>query len=196
MKYALIGDVHSSIEDLQKVLAQIEREVSEAIIIGTGDLFECTISKKDITDKKFTNLSDVLINDDNFSEVLTFPSVAGNQEERILLITETADPLRQWVAELPETMTIDGATVIHGHQWTWGGTPWSLQKSQTDDRLVFYGHSHTSGMFRNGVLEEISFDEWIDVKEGQILVNVGSVIGHREWLVYDATLQKIMFKRA
>lgn len=196
MKYALIGDIHSSNEDLKKVLTQVQQESSEAKIIGTGDLFECTISKKDITDQKFSNLSDVLINEGNFSELLSFPSVAGNQEERILLITETDDLLRQWIEEIPETIVIEGATVIHGHQWTWGGNPWSLQEAPIEERLVFYGHSHTSGMFRNGEAEAIVFDEWIDVKSGHILVNVGSVIDHREWVLYDASLQKIMFKSA
>ena len=32
---------------------------------------------------------------EGFPELLTFPSVRGNQEERILLITETDDPLRE-----------------------------------------------------------------------------------------------------
>lgn len=196
MRYALIGDIHSSNDDLQAVLTQIQDEATDAKIIGTGDLFECTISKKDITDDKYSNLKDVLVNENHFSKYLTFPSVAGNQEERILHITKTEDPLRNWIATIPETMELEGATVIHGHQWTWGGEPWSLQHAQIDERLVFYGHSHTSGIFYNGVPHPIVFNEWMDVKQGTVLVNVGSVIDNREWVLYDSSLEKVMFKKA
>lgn len=195
MKYAFIGDIHSSLTDLQAVFTQIKTEASDATIIGTGDLFECTISKKDINGQTFTALADVLINDKGFSDHLTFPSVVGNQEERILAITKTEEPLRQWIAEIPEIIEVEGARVIHGHQWTWGGNPWALQEAKTPARLTFYGHSHTSGLFRNGKAEDIIFNEWIDVQEGRLLVNVGSVIDHREWVLYDATSQKIMFKK-
>ncbi len=39
---------------LKKCLIDIEEVAKEATLIGTGDLYECTISKKDITDVKFT----------------------------------------------------------------------------------------------------------------------------------------------
>ena len=87
MYYALLGDIHSSKEDLEKVLADINEKFPEAIRVGTGDLFECTISKKKITDKKFANLADVMIIPEGFVELLTFQSVSGNQEDRILMIT-------------------------------------------------------------------------------------------------------------
>ena len=61
MQYALLGDIHSSKEDLEKVLAHISDKAPKAILLGTGDLFECTISKKDITDQKFSRLEDVMI---------------------------------------------------------------------------------------------------------------------------------------
>ena len=66
MHYALLGDIHSSKEDLEKVLADISEKAPEAVRVGTGDLFECTISKKNITDKKFTKLEDVMIIPEGF----------------------------------------------------------------------------------------------------------------------------------
>ena len=49
MQYALLGDIHSSKDDLEKVLAHISEKAPNAKLIGTGDLYECTVSKKDIT---------------------------------------------------------------------------------------------------------------------------------------------------
>lgn len=46
MLYALLGDLHSNIEDTKAVLAHIQQTAEEAKIIGLGDLYECTVSKK------------------------------------------------------------------------------------------------------------------------------------------------------
>ena len=94
MRYALLGDIHSSKDDLEKVLNHIEEVAKEATLIGTGDLYECTISKKDITDVKFTKLDQVMLIPNGITELLDFPSVRGNQEERIIYITDTKEPLR------------------------------------------------------------------------------------------------------
>lgn len=196
MKYALIGDIHSSKEDLEKVLRQIKLEEPKAKIIGTGDLFECTISKKKITDEKFKALQEVMLNPEGFKELLTFPSVFGNQEERILHITALADPLRTWMKGLAETISIGNAEVIHGHQWKWGGEPWSLLKAHADKQITFFGHSHLSGLSIDGHWREITFDRPYDVCYGKVLVNVGAVVKAREWVLYDAEEQTVIFKKA
>lgn len=46
MRYALLGDLHSSIEDTKAVLQHIQEIAPDSKIIGLGDLFECTIGKK------------------------------------------------------------------------------------------------------------------------------------------------------
>ena len=106
MKYALLGDIHSSKEDLEKVLGHIEEVAPDAMVIGTGDLYECTISKKDITDVKFTKLDQVMLNPKGFTELLNFPSVRGNQEERIIYITETDEPLRKSLDSMPKLLNL------------------------------------------------------------------------------------------
>jgi len=45
MLYALLGDLHSNIEDTKAVLAHIQQTAEEAKIIGLGDLYECTVRK-------------------------------------------------------------------------------------------------------------------------------------------------------
>lgn len=187
MKYAIIGDIHSSKEDLEKVLSHIKEIASDAKIIGTGDLFECTVSKKDITDQKFTALSEVMLNPEGFVELLTFPTVFGNQEERILHITESKEPVRAWIEALPETLEIRGAEVIHGHQWKWGGNPWALQEEHQNERITFYGHSHTSMLSVNGKWQDIDFNIPYELGDGEVLVNVGAVVGACEWVLYEET---------
>ena len=130
MKYALLGDIHSSKEDLEKVLGHIAEVAPEAKVIGTGDLYECTISKKDITDVKFTKLEQVMLNPKGFTELLNFPSVRGNQEERITYITETDEPFRKSLDSMPEVIELEKGQIIHGHQWKWGGKPWSLLQAK------------------------------------------------------------------
>lgn len=185
VKYALIGDIHSSKEDLEKVLKQIKEIAPEAKVIGTGDLFECTVSKKDITDEKFTSVNEVMLYPEGFVELLTFPTVFGNQEERILRITESREKVRTWLKSLPEVIAIDGAEVIHGHQWQWGGDPWHLQKANQNKRITFFGHSHTSALCIDGKVQRIDFDARYDVSSGDVLVNVGAVVGDCEWVLYE-----------
>lgn len=194
--YAILGDIHSSKEDLEKVYKSIQAGAADASIIGTGDLFECTISKKDITDKKFTELAHVLLNPSGFEELLTFPSVRGNQEERIVMITQTEEILREKLVNLPETIDIEGAKVIHGHQWRWGGHPWSLQQADIEARLTFFGHSHRSALSIDGKWQKVDWSVPYDVSCGEILVNVGAVVGDCEWVLYDPEKQTVTFKKA
>lgn len=195
MRYALLGDIHSSIEDLEKVCLHITQMAPDAKLIGTGDLYECTVSKKDITDKKFNCLEDVMLKPEGFTELLTFPSVFGNQEERILYITSDDDPIRQSLADLPERMKIDYAEVIHGHQWKWGGNPFALIEEDVHSDLTFYGHSHHSALKVDEEKVDINFGFPYDVKNKQVIVNVGSVVFHKEWVLYDSAERTVTFMK-
>lgn len=196
MQYAILGDIHSSKDDLENVLAHISDKAAKATVIGTGDLFECTISKKDIKVQKFTRLKDVMLNPKGFTELLTFPSVEGNQEERILLITDTDDPLREQISSMPEKIELKNAEVIHGHQWKWGGEPWALLQAEVGNLLVFYGHSHHSALSLNGVKQQIDFGTPYSLDGNEVLVNVGAVISDREWVLYDSAENKVTFMKA
>lgn len=195
MRYALLGDLHSSIEDLEKVLEHIRLVASDAEVVGLGDLFECTIGKKRAVSERFTKIDDVILHPEGFEELLTFPSVKGNQEERILMITTDDDPLLRKLEALPETIQLEGGVVIHGHQWHWSGDPWRPEVPPIEDRIVFFGHSHQSAYYINQwVLPE--FGTAYPVPDGKMAVNVGSVIENREWVLYDSEQQLIVFHRA
>lgn len=194
MKYALVSDIHSSIGDLKKVLSQIARLAPDAEVTGLGDLFECTISKKRLDGTKFANLTDVLLNPPGFEELLTFHSIRGNQEERIAIVSDSDEPLLDRIASLPERTTIDGALLIHGHQWPYNEQP---PEEITDGvPLLFHGHTHRSAWSLGGLIQPVEFSRPILLPETPAVVNVGSVIDHREWLLYDADSRTITFMKA
>lgn len=196
MKYALLGDIHSSVNDLEKVLAHIRMEAPDATLIGTGDIYECIISKKDITDHKFEQLDEVMLNPTGLSKNVQFPSIKGNQEERILLLTESDELLRKEIQKMPEKIELVNAQVIHGHQWKWGGTPWALLEAKVSRSITFYGHSHASALTVNGIKKEIKFGESYSLDGSEVLVNVGSVISNQEWVLYDTDKNTVVFKSA
>lgn len=196
MQYALIGDIHSSKSDLERVLAHIQKVAPAAKIVGTGDLFECTISKRKAIQNAFHCLDDVIVNPEGFEQLVMFPSVRGNQEERILFITQSNEALRSKLEKLPETIDIDHAQIIHGHQWTWGGNPWSLQDIERHKGITFYGHSHEAGLTINGMNYPITLHQSYSVRGQDALVNVGAVVYDREWVLYDAETQTVRFEKA
>ncbi|RSK24820.1 metallophosphoesterase family protein [Bhargavaea beijingensis] len=196
MKYALLGDIHSSVEDLKDVLYDIKKQAPDAELIGTGDLFECIISKKRAPFERFNKLEDVMLYSDELIEMLTFPSVRGNQEERIELITESDEPLLRRIRMMEERILIENAAmVIHGHQWEWGGDPWVPVFPETGPDLIFYGHSHDSGLTIDRQMEEVGFGVPYSVRKGRTFVNVGAVVGDRNWVLYEADKGTVTFMK-
>ena len=192
----MLGDIHSSKEDLEKVLCHIEEIEPGVTVFGTGDLYECIISKKDITEDKFTKLKQVMLKPKGFTELLDFQSVRGNQEERIILISETDDSLRKKIAAMPEIIDIGDARIINGHQWEWGGNPWSLIHADVNKSPVFFGHRHHSSLTVNGIGLNIEFDVSSYLNCEGVLVNFGAVVGNREWALYNPEENTVRFMKA
>lgn len=195
MSYAILGDIHSSVEDLEDVLQHIGQHAPGAELIGTGDLFECTISKKRAPFERFHRLEDVMLLPDGLLDLLRFPSVIGNQEERIAKITESDEELLQRIRSMPEKLEIEGAEVVHGHQWTWDGNPWAPVFPDDTAGLVFYGHSHEPGLVIDDQPIEIGYGVPYDTKKGQTFVNVGPVVGDREWVLYEPEDGTVTFRK-
>ncbi|WP_313890836.1 metallophosphoesterase family protein [Psychrobacillus sp.] len=195
MKYAIIGDIHSSVEDLLAVLRHIQEVEPNAEKISTGDLFECIIGKKRAQKEVFDAIEDVLIEPEKIMPLLTFPTVYGNQEERIVAICKVDHPIIHFVSMLPQKLYIQGASVTHGHEWDWSGEPWTPQITENEEKLFFFGHSHTSSLFLNGVRSAFQFDEIIHLSSAHTGVNVGSVVTNREWVLYDSEERTIEFKK-
>ena len=189
MLYALLGDLHSNIEDTKAVLAHIQQSAKDAKVLGLGDLYECTVSKKKAQTMSGIPLQKAAIVENDFENLLTFPSIRGNQEERITRVTGI-----ERFTELPETMEIDGAILMHGHQFKWS-VSWQPTFPPFKKSLLFFGHSHESGLYhRNKKLPiRIRYGQPIALQEKQYGINVGSVVDHREWCLYDSNKRTITF---
>lgn len=195
MKYALLGDLHSSLSDTKDVLMHITKISPEAKLVGIGDIFECVIGKKRaITEERFESLSKVMKSSKAFTSLLSFPSVRGNQEQRILDITIPNDKFYFVLKNLPETIDLPNAIVIHGHQWK---EKILIPKIfNTEDKILFYGHSHKSGLMERYKQIPFFHNQEIKLKHFQYQVNVGSVVDNREWLLYDDERMTISFMKA
>ena len=196
MQYALLGDIHSSIEDLKAVLGHISIEAPHAEVIGLGDLYECTVSKKDLRGQIYPSVNEVIKHPEGFDKLLTFPSVYGNQEERILLLTEHAEPLRDYLHDLSETLSAGEAVIIHGHQWNSDERNAWLNAQIPDKTIVFHGHTHRAGYTRDQQEMLISGRGKISLSGKRNIVNVGAVVGSREWVLFNAKERTVRFMRA
>ncbi len=194
MKYALLGDLHSNIDDTKAVLQHIAEIAPDSILIGLGDLYECLIGKKKALTISNAPLKAAAIIEDDFEELLTFPSIRGNQEERITSVTG----IKRFAA-LPEKFVIGDATLIHGHQIEWDKhwEPVNANTIEIDTSLVFFGHSHRSGIYQDykKIQEPIQFGNEIQLPNNNFWINVGSVVDNREWCLYDSEKRSIIFMK-
>lgn len=190
MQYALLGDLHSNKKQTKKVLAHIKAIAPDATLIGLGDLFEATIGKKKALTMRNVPLQEAAIYSETFEQLLTFPSVIGNQEERIALVTGDTRFLNY-----PAEIALPNATVIHGHQFEWDEHFYpTFPPFKTS--LVFFGHSHRAAMYIDGVRTAVPLHEPIDVKDKTYIINVASVVESAEWCLYNSDEMTVTFMQA
>lgn len=190
MQIAIISDLHSHTKALKKVLQHIEQVAPLAPIVCLGDLYECTIGKKKATYVRNIPLAYAAITSEKFSKMLRFLTVRGNQEERIATVTG----LPQFNA-YPETIEIDNALFIHGHQFGW--TPeWTAIFPTYPHDVIFFGHSHQAAYYKQGVRHIVKPNTTVSVADEQLFINVGSVVDHYEWALYDTDAKTVTFQKA
>lgn len=194
MLYALLGDLHSSKDDTKAVLQHITEVAPQAALVGLGDIFECIISKKRITER-FERINDIILRPKSFEELITFPTVKGNQEERIETIMTGSDPLLDSISQYPEVIDLPGAKVIHGHQWEWSGDPWLPTIPVELKELVFFGHSHRSAYYMDGKWNNPQFGRLYNFMGDKAGINVGSVVLNREWVLYNPEERSVIFQK-
>ncbi|OKL37502.1 metallophosphoesterase family protein [Domibacillus mangrovi] len=189
MEYALLGDLHSSIDDTKAVLAHIALTAPTAKVIGLGDLFECKIGKRKANTLRLSRIEETAVWSETFESLLTFSSVRGNQEERIMMVTSGNQ-----FKHLPEHIIIDGAMLMHGHQWEWT-KEWTPVLPKTEPPLLFFGHSHEAGLYRKGKRLPFSYGVPVYLKVKRYGINAGAVFGTREWVLYDAVTRAVTFMK-
>lgn len=191
MKYAIISDLHSAFEETKAVLKDIKKQPEKLEIVALGDLFECVIGKRKLaTLTEKLPLEKAAIYKKKFVELLTFPSIIGNQEERIALVTGDKKFLNY-----PQTIKIGDALLMHGHQFDYTEA-FELIHPKFDEKILFFGHSHRSAIYLEGKRKQIEFDKSYELNYlPQVIVNVGSVIDNLEWCIFDSHTNTVTFKK-
>lgn len=192
MQYALLGDLHSHYENTKSVLYHIGEIAPNAQIIGLGDLFECKIGKKKAASlTSLIPLKEAVILQEKFCKLLTFPSIIGNQEERIAHVTG-----EQKFLQYKEQIIIEKATLLHGHQFHWN-EKFEPRFPTYETPLLFFGHSHRAAIYIEKVRTKIDYNLPIHVGNGQTYeINVGSVVESRDWCLYDSEQMTVTFFQA
>lgn len=192
MQYALLGDLHSHYHNTKAVLKHIEEIAPDAEILGLGDLFECKIGKKKAASlTKHTPLKEAVVIQKKFTKLLTFPSILGNQEERIAQVTG-----RQEFLQYEEKLFIENATLLHGHQFHWN-EKFEPSFPEYDTPLLFFGHSHRAAIYKEKVRTKVEYNKPIHVGDDCTYeINVGAVVESRDWCLYDSKQMTVTFLQA
>ncbi|MGA9468727.1 MAG: metallophosphoesterase family protein [Exiguobacterium marinum] len=187
MKLAIISDPHGSFDDLKAVLEHVHHETEHVLCLG--DLYECHIGKKR-RHERFHHGEDVVTYDLNYEALLTFPSLRGNQEERIDEVLVIDHPVKTRISLLPEQTTLGEARFLHGHQVKWN-EGWEPIVEKGKYPLVFIGHSHIPGIYRKGKSLPWEIGTPFHLKKKRYVINVGAVIFDREWCLYDTEARTV-----
>lgn len=191
MHYALLSDLHSDYKNTKAVLKHIQQIAPHATIIGLGDLYECIIGKRKAAAlKAHVPLEEAAIIKKKFTKLLTFPSIIGNQEERIALVTG-----RKEFLDYPDKIIIDHATLMHGHQFEID-EHYDVTFPPYETQLLFFGHSHRAALYINGIRTKVEYNKPIEVGNQKYEINVGAVVESRDWCLYDSEQMTVTFLQA
>lgn len=190
LQYAFVSDLHSHYKNTKKVLKHIEQIAPQAVIIGLGDLFECTIGKKKAKTIRNAKLKEAAIIEEKFMNLLTFPSIIGNQEERIALVTGD-----QRFLQYEQVREVEHATLMHGHQIEWDEA-YKPTFPPIQTPLLFFGHSHEAAIYINGQRQPVPYNIPLAIGQKPYQINVGAVVDNKEWCLYDSETMTVTFLQA
>lgn len=195
MKRALISDIHSNIEALEAVLADIrEQGISEVYCLG--DLVGYGPNPREVIDEIMKCPVCLLGNHDQGA--LFDPEGFNSGAERAIFWTRsqledgpgtTAQRQRRWdfLGELPRTHTEENRLFVHGsarnplNEYVFPEDIYNKRKLEKIFALipqyVFQGHTHVPGVFSEGFNffspEELNNEYRLD--RNKAMINVGSV---------------------
>jgi diadenosine tetraphosphatase ApaH/serine/threonine PP2A family protein phosphatase len=195
VKRALISDVHSNLEGLEAVLADIEGQgITE--IYCLGDIIGYGPNPCECIDRIMQ--CDVCLLGNHDQGALFDPEGFNSGAERAIFWTreQLEDPggdsranAQRWdfLGELPRNRKEDGLLFVHGsarnplNEYVFPEDIYNQRKMEKIfsliERTCFQGHTHVPGVFTEGLRffspDEINFEYQLD--DGKSMVNVGSV---------------------
>lgn len=211
MKIAIVSDVHSNLEALERVLEEIQNEKVEQIY-SLGDMVGYNANPVECLQLiREKNVLCVAGNHDYASVGLTdieffnpFAKKAALWSGKQLKLQD-----RDFIQSLPLVRNLDTITFVHAtldHPEEWGyilsekEAAESFRFQQTP--LCFVGHSHYPGVFEEGGSIQLSPEGPIKLKKGaRHIVNVGSVGQPRDgdprscFVIFDPDHGTVDFRR-
>lgn len=178
MKYAIISDIHSNLEALQKALTIIdEKKIDEIICLGDvvgygANPNECV----DIVRERCSTI--VLGNHDaaalDVSQAHDFNAIA--KKAVVWTSQQLTEESKAYLSSLPMVAKKENILIVHSSPNSPEAWDYIIDNDDAatafryfDEKICFIGHTHVPGIFtRHGRAKNITLDE-------QYLVNVGSV---------------------
>ncbi len=174
MKYAVISDIHSNLEALTKVLAEIKtRNVDDIIclgdIVGYGaDPDEVTkLVRSEVKHVVRGNHDDALFDEVTFSMINPYARAAIEYTRKSL----SAESY-EWLKGTPMTLRLDDVLLVHSSpsepkewKYVFGEIDAQVELSTFEENICLIGHTHVPVIFKKRISES---------RERE-LINVGSV---------------------
>ncbi len=212
MRYAIISDLHSNLDALEKVTddikkQKVDRHLCLGDIIGYGaQPRECIQVVRDLDCLTIAGNHDwAALGKTNIDYFNTYAKEATLWTREQLTDEDVAyiDAL-PLVEHLPENFTLVHGTLYNPELFDYIQTSYDayLSLQVLDGTVCFLGHSHLPITFFQGEMISYTLSQEIPVGDGvKALVNVGSVGQPRDdnpkasYAIYDTDLQKVWIRR-
>lgn len=178
MKYAIISDIHSNLEALQKALTIIdEKKVDE--IICLGDVVGYGANPNECVELIRSRCSAVVLGNHDAAALNTALAYDFNAIARRAVIwtsEQLTNENKGYLSSLPMTIQTENILFVHSspeapEAWDYIIDPDEASQAlqNVEEQICFIGHTHVPGIYSlRGRAKHISRDE-------QFIVNVGSI---------------------
>lgn len=187
MRWAIVSDIHSNLEALEAVLADLDRERPEALVC-LGDFVGYGASPNECIERLRPRLAVAVAGNHDWAACgrMRMGSFNGDAAQAARWTGTMLTPEnREYLLGLPLTARWQGALLVHASalfpdRWAYVLSPEDAaeEMSAYDERLAFIGHSHYPGAFERDERGAIRYTREAEiplVPGRRYLVNVPSV---------------------
>jgi diadenosine tetraphosphatase ApaH/serine/threonine PP2A family protein phosphatase len=212
---AVLSDIHSNLEALTAVLADVEAQGVEKIIC-LGDIVGYASGVRACLRKIRSLGCPVILG--NHDEAACLPDVPSdfNPTARVGALFSAQrlqDEDKEWIRSLPRRLEIDGAEYFHASleslmHWPYIANEWDAKRHfvHQSTPLAFCGHTHYpvawfQATLHGAVIGSDGCGNKFLPSNGKILVNVGSVGQPRDgdpracYVIHDPNARTVEFRR-
>jgi len=187
MRWAIVSDIHSNLEALEEVLADLERERPESLVC-LGDFVGYGASPNECIERLRPRLAAAVVGNHDLGACgkIQLGSFSGDAAQAARWTGTTLTPAnRDYLAALPFTTRWRDARLVHAsparpESWAYVLSPADAAEEMRafEERMCFIGHSHYPGVFEQDGAGAIRYTRAAVVRlvpGHRYLVNVPSV---------------------